>query len=122
MARWASCSGPILLSIMIESLGRRYFTTKAVTPILLDASATALPSWPLANPAYPPPGKTRMAVPLAFPFSGRYGVMVGTLTSVIQSDLSIFSTYAAGVFFELGTPFGYKGIGFCCWAKMACAD
>jgi hypothetical protein len=28
--------------------------------------------------------------------------------------LSVFSIYAAGVGFELGTPLGYSGIGFSC--------
>src|SRR3569833_2222060 len=75
----ASCSGPIVLLIIMLSLGRRYLTTNAVTPMLAIASPIALSSCALAKPAYEPRGYFSMAAPFAVPFTGKYGVIVGML-------------------------------------------
>jgi hypothetical protein len=78
------CSNLHFIRIMALS-GRRYFSTKAVMPQLLNTSATSNPSCPAASIPYPPTGQIITALCSGKGFAGLYSVSVGMETWLMIS-------------------------------------
>src|SRR5262249_11070959 len=67
------------------SPGTRYFSTTQATPRCMIQSHTSVPSRSIARISKPPPGNTISALPFSFPAGGRYSVMVGVDTFLIET-------------------------------------
>jgi hypothetical protein len=73
---------------------RRYFSTKAVTPLAATYLATSLPSLLMSRATKPPPGQITSAVPFLNSGEGLKTVRLGLVTLVTTSVLQIFEKYS----------------------------
>jgi hypothetical protein len=73
---------------------KRYFNTKAVTPLAATYLATSLPSPLMVRAIKPPPGQITSAVPFHNSGEGLKTVRLGLVTLVTTSALQIFEKYS----------------------------